>query len=167
MCKYIHNPLLVDGFKFDLRLYVAVTSYDPLRIYLYEEGLARFASEKFSLADTSIENQFVHLTNYSINKDSASYVSCDDATVEDYGNKWSYSALLTHLRDQLGIDTRLVVHQIEDLVIKTIIAGARSIAASTRAFVLHSESCFELYGFDIMLDANLKVDCAFILFILF
>ena len=41
VCKYIHNPLLIDSFKFDVRLYVAVTSYDPMIVYLYEEGLTR------------------------------------------------------------------------------------------------------------------------------
>ena len=42
VCKYIHNPLLIDNFKFDVRLYVAVTSYDPMVVYLYEEGLTRY-----------------------------------------------------------------------------------------------------------------------------
>ena len=49
-----------------MRIYVAITSINPLRIYIYEEGLARFASEKYDTSD--LKNVFSHLTNYSINK---------------------------------------------------------------------------------------------------
>ena len=44
---YISNPLTVDKLKFDLRIYVAVTSLHPLRIYMYDEGLVRFASAEY------------------------------------------------------------------------------------------------------------------------
>lgn len=67
--KYIDNPLLVNGLKFDLRVYVAMTSINPLRIYIYEEGLARFATHKYeSIYSANRGNRYMHLTNYSVNK---------------------------------------------------------------------------------------------------
>jgi tubulin polyglutamylase TTLL5 len=66
--EYISNPLLINGLKFDLRIYVALTSVNPLRFYIYEDGLVRFATEKFTLSKEKMSNKFVHLTNYSINK---------------------------------------------------------------------------------------------------
>ena len=42
--QYISNQHLINNFKYDLRIYVLVTSYDPLRIYMFKEGLTRFAT---------------------------------------------------------------------------------------------------------------------------
>lgn len=92
--RYVTNPLLIDGFKFDLRLYVAVTSYSPLVIYIYEEGLARFATVRYQKGSKHFRNLCMHLTNYSVNKKNHHFVHNDDADVEDFGNKWSLGALL-------------------------------------------------------------------------
>lgn len=46
--RYLHKPFLIDGLKFDMRIYVLVAGTDPLRIFVYEEGLGRFATEPYS-----------------------------------------------------------------------------------------------------------------------
>ncbi|XP_063146200.1 tubulin polyglutamylase TTLL5 isoform X3 [Candoia aspera] len=153
--RYINNPLLIDDFKFDVRLYVLVTSYDPLVVYLYEEGLARFATVRYDQGSKNIKNQFMHLTNYSVNKKSGDYVSCDDPEVEDYGNKWSMSAMLRYLKQE-GKDTTALMASVEDLIIKTIVSAELAIAAACKAFVPHRGVCFELYGFDVLIDSALK-----------
>lgn len=65
---YIDRPLLINTKKFDLRIYILVSSFNPLRVYMYEEGLARFATEPYSNDPEVLRNKFVHLTNFSINK---------------------------------------------------------------------------------------------------
>ncbi|XP_063958755.1 tubulin polyglutamylase TTLL5-like isoform X1 [Lytechinus pictus] len=155
VCRYLNNPLLIDGFKFDLRLYVAVTSYDPLRIYLYEEGLTRFATVQYQQNNKTIKNTCMHLTNYSLNKKSRDYVKCDDGDIEDYGNKWSLGAMLRYLKKQ-GKDAKLLLSRIEDAVNKTIICAELPVANACKMFQPYRGNCFELYGFDILVDANLK-----------
>jgi hypothetical protein len=73
--RYLTKPYLIDGYKFDLRLYVLINGISPLRIYMYKDGLARLATEKYKTpAPGNMNNLFMHLTNYAINKDSEHYV---------------------------------------------------------------------------------------------
>lgn len=66
----------------------------------------------------------MHLTNYSVNKKNKKYVRCDDPDVEDYGNKWTMSAMLRYLARE-GKDTFGMMMQIEELIIKTILSVER------------------------------------------
>ena len=65
--KYITNPLLINEFKFDMRIYVIVTSFNPLEVFLYKEGFGRMTSQHYNLDLDDLHNNFVHLTNVAIN----------------------------------------------------------------------------------------------------
>jgi len=153
--KYIDNPLLINGHKSDLRLYVLVTSYDPLIIYLYEEGLVRFATVKYDHTGKNLWNPCMHLCNYSINKYHSDYIKSADPDIDDQGHKWSLSAFLKHLKAN-NIDTVQLMQSIEDVIIKSILSVEFPVNSASKMFVPHRNNCFELYGFDILIDSDLK-----------
>ncbi|XP_045486150.1 uncharacterized protein LOC111001366 isoform X3 [Pieris rapae] len=155
VAKYVDKPLLIGGHKCDLRLYVCVTSIDPLLIYLYEEGLVRFATVKYDKTNKNLWNPCMHLCNYSINKYHTDYIKCDDPNAGNIGHKWTLSALLRHLRKQ-GRNTAALMAAIEDLVVKSILSSAQTITAAARVFVPNLFNCFELFGYDILIDDMLK-----------
>eukprot|EP01138_Halocafeteria_seosinensis_P016507 gb/GECG01016838.1/.p1 GENE.gb/GECG01016838.1/~~gb/GECG01016838.1/.p1 ORF type:complete len:982 (+),score=90.90 gb/GECG01016838.1/:1-2946(+) len=68
--KYIDNPVLIGGHKFDLRLYACVSAVQPEpRVFLLSEGLARFATKPYKRPTTkNSKNRMMHLTNYAVNK---------------------------------------------------------------------------------------------------
>ena len=73
--EYIENPLLIEGFKFDLRLYVLVTSVDPLCIFLYDDGLVRLCTHQYQRPTSdNFSDKMMHLTNYTVNKESNDFV---------------------------------------------------------------------------------------------
>ncbi|CAD7967492.1 unnamed protein product [Amoebophrya sp. A25] len=72
---YVENPLLLDGYKFDFRLYVVITEIVPhMKALLYKEGLARFCTTRYKGAghmDDRTKSESSHLTNYSIARKSS------------------------------------------------------------------------------------------------
>ncbi|XP_027427058.2 neugrin isoform X5 [Zalophus californianus] len=154
--QYISKPFLIDGFKFDMRIYVLITSCDPLRIFMYEEGLARFATVPYvEPSQSNLDDVCMHLTNYAINKHNENFVR-DDAV----GSKRKLSMLNTSLREH-GYDPRELWGDIEDIIIKTIISAHSVLRHNYRTcfpqYLTGSTcACFEILGFDILLDHKLK-----------
>ena len=150
--EYIANPLLINGHKFDMRLYVLITSVDPLMIYIYKDGLARFATEPYSTDSMTIRNNCIHLTNSKVNKDNTdSYGDNDDIFS---GFLWTLSMLQEYFKEEC-IDWDCIWPKIEDVVRKTIILGYDTM--KKECLGLKSRyNCYKLLGLDIMLDENLK-----------
>ena len=77
--RYIDNPLLIQGKKFDLRLYVMIRGIDPIEAYFYKEGMARFATHNYKKPDQSNQKDlYMHLTNFSLNKNSQRFIMPGD-----------------------------------------------------------------------------------------
>ncbi|ESO89624.1 hypothetical protein LOTGIDRAFT_124780 [Lottia gigantea] len=152
---YLNKPFLIDGFKFDLRLYVVVTSCDPLRIFLFKDGLARFATNKYAEpTNNNSDNVYMHLTNYAINKHSSDFIKDDD----EAGSKRRITTIMKYLKDK-GHDVEKLWEDIDDVIIKTMISAHSVLKHNYRTcFPNHvkGSACFEILGFDILLDRKLR-----------
>lgn len=122
LSQYISNPHLIDGFKYDLRIYVVVTCFEPLKIFLFKEGLVRFATQKYTNNPKLLEKRFIHLTNYSINKRADDYVKAEGKEgQEEEACKWNLMQLRNFF-EKNGVNYNQVLNRIKDVVIKTCIA---------------------------------------------
>mmetsp|Transcript_36216 Transcript_36216/g.93399 ORF Transcript_36216/g.93399 Transcript_36216/m.93399 type:complete len:502 (-) Transcript_36216:21-1526(-) len=140
--RYLSDPLLIGGKKFDLRLYVLVTSYAPLTVYMYRSGFARFSHARFSMNAADLSDAMIHLTNVAIQKHNEHYD-------EKRGGKWDLRNLKLYLATREDPER---VHQlfvaIQDVVIYSLL--------SVQKVMIQDKHCFELYGYDIMISADLK-----------
>ncbi|PAA74688.1 hypothetical protein BOX15_Mlig034014g2 [Macrostomum lignano] len=164
---YLSRPYLINGSKFDLRIYVYVTSFEPLKVYVHEQGLVRFASVQYSQSSKTLGNRFMHLTNYSVNKHSASYTNGNPTgsansgskggggSADGEGHKWSLQSLWAYLR-RCGQSPERVWDSIKDLVAKTMISGESHIAAQVRLLCRRQYCVHELFGLDVLLDDQLQ-----------
>ncbi len=167
--KYLDRPHLLNNKKYDLRIYVAVLSFTPLKIYLYYNGLVRFATEDY--VKNNFDNIFIHLTNYSINKQNPNYKNNlkdnkeisefeeieEDNEQYDDSSKWSLVEYRNYFKKE-GKENifEKIWDQIKDVVIKTMInvteVNSRDLSGNK-----NNNNIFELYGFDIFVDDKFKV----------
>lgn len=146
--KYIPNPMLINGLKFDLRFYVAVTSLDPLMVFVHENGLVRLATEKYNDNLDNIENTSAHLTNFSINRHNPLFKATNDMSEDGTGNKWTLGAFWPYLKN-MGLDADSIKNKIYDSIATVVIASRETFIQQKN----HRLS-FEMFGFDVMLDSD-------------
>ncbi|KAK2961283.1 putative Tubulin polyglutamylase TTLL13 [Blattamonas nauphoetae] len=177
--EYLNRPFLIDGLKFDLRVYVLVSSVaDPnpisssgpsLWVWLGKEGLARFCTKKYNdnITKQSLSEVFMHLTNYAVNKTSKDFVGNEEAGSDDKGSKRSLSSITRLLHEQ-GHDTDALWAKISSVLVKTMLAlhpsllsvyathCAQPTEAQSGPYRTEHSQCWQMLGFDVMLDADLN-----------
>eukprot|EP00397_Hematodinium_sp_SG-2012_P018512 GEMP01018968.1.p1 GENE.GEMP01018968.1~~GEMP01018968.1.p1 ORF type:complete len:615 (+),score=121.72 GEMP01018968.1:77-1921(+) len=159
--RYISNPLLLDGFKFDLRLYLLVTSLDPIQIYVFKDGLVRLSTQAYEPPSSdNLQQRCMHLTNYAVNKKSEHYeVGEEDGT----GSKRHLSWFMDFVEEHYGAKARNVLwKRMKLLCVKMLLSvqpqllleydgGLPKDLAKTKR-----SRCFEILGVDVLIDDKLK-----------
>ena len=152
-------PCLLEGLKFDFRIYALITSIDPLRVYIFKEGMTRFATEKYvKPRPSNLKDVFRHLTNYSVNKKNEKFQKPESSESDDSSHKRPLTHVF-HELEQNGFDVEYAQQQIDQLIVLTIISGQPYIAHNYRTAIKVNDGksrCFEILGFDVLLDKKLK-----------
>ncbi len=142
--EYIEDPLVVDNFKFDFRIYAVVTSLEPPEFYLYNEGQARFCTVSYQRPHSdNISETFMHVTNGHFNKANPEY---EYSPLDMQGSKRSMSSVFDRLR-LMGHDVRRIKDDIRMLVLKTLLVMAPEMRVEYRVQLHNHKSgpeCFQV-----------------------
>ncbi len=139
--KYLDNPLLYQKRKFDMRCYVLVDS--NLNVFFCREGHLKGSSEKYDLNNT---NKFIHITNHSLQKRSNKFEKYE------YGNEMSYNDFKTFLKSE-NISLDKFDKLINDMKFSIEISMN---AIGKKFFKTENVLCFEVFGYDFIVDKNFK-----------
>jgi tubulin polyglutamylase TTLL1 len=119
-----------------------VTSYRPLKVWLSSLGFARFCNEKYSSDTSELSNMMMHLTNVAVQKNADEYN-------QEHGSKWSIDNLRFYLEQTRGVE-------LSDKCFKDIDHIIYISLKSVQNLINNDRHCFEMYGYDILIEENLK-----------
>eukprot|EP00929_Paragymnodinium_shiwhaense_P089544 TRINITY_DN49692_c0_g1_i1.p1 TRINITY_DN49692_c0_g1~~TRINITY_DN49692_c0_g1_i1.p1 ORF type:complete len:1309 (-),score=228.17 TRINITY_DN49692_c0_g1_i1:60-3986(-) len=139
--KYIEQPLLLfSGRKFDIRQWVLVRSFEPLEVYMFSDCYLRLCSEPFDLGDLS--NRQRHISNWSVNRHGKHVTEGAVASLDEFRSE------LEEITGKMGYWEEHLLPKVKTMILHCL--------NSVRDTVVQRSSCFEVYGFDIMVDADLN-----------
>ncbi|CAH7449925.1 Ttll10 [Phodopus roborovskii] len=145
--RYIQNPLLLDGKKFDVRSYLLIACAMPYMVF-FGHGYARLT---LSLYDPHSSDLSGHLTNQFMQKKSPLYMVLKESTV------WSMEHLNRYINDKFRKTKGLP----RDWVFTTFTKRMQQIMAHCFLAVKSKLECklgyFDLIGCDFLIDENFKV----------
>ncbi len=137
--KYLEKPLLYHGRKFDIRLWVLFIGNKPDEVYIFKEGHLKATCSKY---DLDSNDPYIHLTNYSVQKHNS------DFSKIEIGNEIPFKDLQKQFDDQgLNINFKKMIYPKICKIVR-ITAGA----AKSKINILNRKNCFEIFGYDFMID---------------
>ncbi|KRX06005.1 hypothetical protein PPERSA_01083 [Pseudocohnilembus persalinus] len=143
--KYLENSMIIENRrKFDIRIWVIISDWNPLVIWKYKECYIRLSAQDYSTEDLS--NKYQHLCNNSISKKNK---DIDD--ILGSGNMFSQSQFQQYIISLHGKD--LFKEKIEPQMKKAIIWSMQGCAQS----VEQRKGSFEMFGYDFMVDNQFNV----------
>ena len=165
--KYMESQLLIAERKFDLRQWVLVTDWNPLTIYFYDECYARFTSHKFTDARESLDNPLIHLVNNSIQKDGKQFHEAVDAengvpiedcmwTQGDFADFLNWKMERTDASSPYLEKCKEASDVFKDVVQPEMQKIAVEVLQCARDSIEHRKKSWELYGYDFMVDGELR-----------
>ena len=144
--KYLEDPFLYDQRKFDIRIWVLFTyisNSNKFKTYVFKEGHLKACSEPY---DINSKDLFIHLTNYSVQKYTKNFSKVEK------GNEISFETFQKKL-DEKG-NGKNFKKDVMPKIIKIIAISAN--AAKNKINILNKKNCFEIFGYDFILDSNLN-----------
>lgn len=142
--KYIENPLLYQGRKCDIRIWVLVTQ--NMEGFVFKEGHLKTCSVDY---DLSVKDSSVHITNYSYQK------YCDNFSKFEIGNEVPFHDFQSYLDSQYQSPSISIKNDIMPKIKEIIKASLLSVKDKLNS--LKRNYSFELFGYDFMIDSNLDV----------
>ncbi|EFA84469.1 hypothetical protein PPL_02503 [Heterostelium album PN500] len=155
--EYISNPCLINGKKFSFRLYVLITSLNPLILYIHNDGVIKFGKSNFSNDRKTFTEDYIsnHVTNHPSNTAPSTEFS-SDFKEDDVGRRWSVKALLRYLDKNNIYPSDLLWSKIKDVVAKTIFSVELDVLSKTNELMKSESNGFQLLGLDIDLLDNFQ-----------
>jgi len=151
--EFVHNPLLVDGFKFDVGLYTTLTSVDPLRIYVHNDDiLLRFCPEKYHPFDPENKDKYVVHDDYLPSWKVPSLAKFMDNNV-GFSFKDSLNAFI---KKDLGKDPEEMWQKMYDTIIQVYKSQEEHFVKAVSHYP-HKDAFFEMVRFDFVIDDSLSV----------
>eukprot|EP00929_Paragymnodinium_shiwhaense_P112082 TRINITY_DN80340_c0_g1_i1.p1 TRINITY_DN80340_c0_g1~~TRINITY_DN80340_c0_g1_i1.p1 ORF type:complete len:933 (-),score=175.47 TRINITY_DN80340_c0_g1_i1:173-2971(-) len=161
--RYLANPLTLGGFKFDLRIYLCITSVAPVEGALCHEGLARFCATPYAAPTASnISNKTAHLTNYSLNCKHEEFARTQAGANPDEASKRLLSKTLQQIAaasDGRFCEERFwsQVEDISKLVLITLVPGlVYNCMPHFPVAETEPSRCYHVLGLDVILDADYR-----------